>query len=176
MADGPKDLDRLDLMCKVITRTDGFHNYANTKSTVILTFTTAILALIIANVSHFYEFLNTSTVPHVKLVFSILLFAELLLLFFALLLISKTLIPNTDKSKTKNIYSFVDIYTNFNAEEYKAEVLSITRDDLIVSMCDLQYNLSDSLDKKYICHKRAVWCLKNTLILMLISSLILIIA
>ncbi|ECS0949158.1 hypothetical protein F2192_19450, partial [Salmonella enterica] len=73
MADGQKDLDRLDLMCKVITRTDGFHNYANTKSTVILTFTTAILALIIANVSHFYEFLNTSTVPHVKLVFSILL-------------------------------------------------------------------------------------------------------
>jgi hypothetical protein len=42
----------------------------------------------------------------------------------------------------------VDIYTNFNAEEYKAEVLSVTRDDLIVSMCDLQYNLSNSLDKK----------------------------
>lgn len=70
----------------------------------------------------------------------------------------------------------MDIYTNFNAEEYKAEVLSVTRDDLIVSMCDLQYNLSNSLDKKYICHKRAVWCLKKTLILMLISSLILIIA
>jgi hypothetical protein len=173
---GLDGLDRLDLMSKVITRTDGFHNYANTKSTVILTFTTAVLAIFIANLSKFYEMLAVSCLPHVKLVFTSLIIAEFALLFFALIFISKTLIPNTDKSKTKNIYSFVDIYQNFNEDEYRSEVANIDKEDLIVSMCDLQYNLSKSLHGKYANHKNAVWCLTSALKLSLILFLILLLA
>lgn len=169
-------LDRLDLMCKVITRTDGFHNYANTKSTVILTFTTAILAIFIANFSKFSDRLAVSCLPDVRLVIPLLIITEFTLLFFALLFISQTLIPNTDKTKTKNIYSFVDIYQNFNEDEYRSEVTSINKEDLIVSMCDLQYNLSKSLHGKYANHKKAVWCLTSSLKLSLIIFLILLFA
>lgn len=169
-------LDRLDLMSKVITRTDGFHNYANTKSTVILTFTTAILAIFVANLSKAYDVLADSSVPHVKLVFTLLIGVEFLLLFSALIFISKTLIPNTDKSETKNIYSFVDIYHNFNIEDYRSEVATIEKDDLISGMCDLQYNLSKSLSGKYKNHKSAVWCLTSALKLSVILFLILILA
>ncbi|MCW2107094.1 UNVERIFIED_ORG: ABC-type nickel/cobalt efflux system permease component RcnA [Rahnella aquatilis] len=176
MGKGQDGLDRLDLMSKVITRTDGFHNYANTKSTVILTFTTAVLAIFIANLSKFYEMLGGSTIPQVKLVFTLLVIAEFLLLFFALIFISKTLIPNTEKSKTKNIYSFVDIYHNFNEDEYRSEVSNIDTKDLIVSMCDLQYNLSKSLNGKYANHKKSVWCLTSALKLSLVLFLILILA
>lgn len=176
MAKGTDGLDRLDLMSKVITRTDGFHNYANTKSTVILTFTTAVLAVFASNLSKIYEMLADSGLPHVKLVFTLLTGVEFLLLFAALLFISKTLIPNTDKSETKNIYSFVDIYKNFKIEDYRSEVATIEKDELIASMCDLQYNLSKSLDGKYNNHKNAVWCITSALKLSLILLVILIFA
>lgn len=174
MAKGTDGLDRLDLMSKVITRTDGFHNYANTKSTVILTFITAVLAIFIANLNKPYEILSNSSLPHVKFVFTLLISIEFLLLFSALIFISKTLIPNTDKSKTKNIYSFIDIYHNFKIEDYRTEVATIEKDDLIASMCDLQYNLSESLDDKYKNHKNAVCCITYALKLSLILFSILI--
>ncbi|MFB5745737.1 Pycsar system effector family protein [Cedecea sp. S5-13] len=161
-------------MIKVVTRTDGFHNYANTKSTVILSFTTALLALIIANLENCYTILNSSHIPHVRFVFTILIFSVFSLLFAALYFISKTIIPNTDKSRTKNIYSFIDIYSNLTEDEYKSEVASARKNELVISMCDLQYNLSNSLNKKYFYHKRAVVCLTNVLLIIVMLSLILI--
>lgn len=44
-----KDKFDNDLVQKMVTRTDGFHNYANTKPTIIITFITAILAAIGSN-------------------------------------------------------------------------------------------------------------------------------
>jgi len=176
MATGTDELDRLDLMSKIITRTDGFHNYANTKSTVILTFTTALAAVFASNLSKFYEVLEKSHLPHVKLVFTLLTCVEFSFLLASLIFISKTLIPRTKKSETKNIYSFVDIYENFKIEDYRSEVSIIGKDDLISSLCDLQYNLSESLNGKYKNHKNAVWCIRSALELSPILLLIIIFA
>ncbi|MEX0424668.1 hypothetical protein KDV38_13160, partial [Providencia rettgeri] len=96
--------EQIDLLQKMIVRTDGFHNYANTKSTIILTFIAAIIAAICTNINKALTYLESSDIDHVIVIFKILAFISIVLLCIALKIVLQTVIPFTEKSNTKNIY------------------------------------------------------------------------
>jgi hypothetical protein len=45
------DKDKIELIIKSLTRTDSYLNYANTKSTILLTLASAILTIVGVNLS-----------------------------------------------------------------------------------------------------------------------------
>ena len=69
-----KDKFDNDLIQKMITRTDGFHNYANTKSTIIITFISAILAAIGTNAGSALSYLDSKGCHELTVIFKVLLF------------------------------------------------------------------------------------------------------
>ncbi|MBO1928560.1 hypothetical protein J4731_00765 [Providencia rettgeri] len=140
--------EQIDLLQKMIVRTDGFHNYANTKSTIILTFIAAIIAAICTNINKALTYLESSDIDHVIVIFKILAFISIVLLCIALKIVLQTVIPFTEKSNTKNIYSFIDISAYYNSESnYINSFKSETEEEFINSLAALQYNLSTGLIK-----------------------------
>ncbi|WP_374746789.1 hypothetical protein AAHX80_09155 [Klebsiella variicola subsp. variicola] len=88
-----KDKFDNDLIQKMITRTDGFHNYANTKSTIIITFITAILAAIGTNAGSALSYLDSKGCHELTVIFKVLLLVSLALLLSGYILLVKPLSP-----------------------------------------------------------------------------------
>ena len=169
--------EQIDLLQKMIVRTDGFHNYANTKSTIILTFIAAIIAAICTNINKALTYLESSDIDHVIVIFKILAFISIILLCIALKIVLQTVIPFTEKSNTKNIYSFIDINAYYNSESnYINSFKSETEEEFISSLAALQYNLSTGLIKKYEKHKSAIKIMSCSLSLIFIDILIMFLA
>ncbi|MDY0820732.1 hypothetical protein CHI95_09545 [Providencia rettgeri] len=169
--------EQIDLLQKMIVRTDGFHNYANTKSTIILTFIAAIIAAICTNINKALTYLESSDIDHVIVIFKILAFISIVLLCIALKIVLQTVIPFTEKSNTKNIYSFIDISAYYNSESnYINSFKSETEEEFINSLAALQYNLSTGLIKKYEKHKLAIEIMSYSLSLIFIDILIMFLA
>ncbi|MDI9094218.1 hypothetical protein [Providencia rettgeri] len=169
--------EQIDLLQKMIVRTDGFHNYANTKSTIILTFIAAIIAAICTNINKALTYLESSDIDHVIVIFKILAFISIVLLCIALKIVLQTVIPFTEKSNTKNIYSFIDISAYYNSESnYINSFKSETEEEFINSLAALQYNLSTGLIKKYEKHKSAIEIMSYSLSLIFIDILIMFLA
>ncbi|EDJ8881117.1 hypothetical protein OWZ45_000949 [Salmonella enterica] len=70
-------LARIDFLQKIITRTDGFLNYANTKSTIILTFITAITAAICTNTGSALKYIDDKGHADIAVVFKSLVFLSI---------------------------------------------------------------------------------------------------
>ncbi|MEY0765070.1 hypothetical protein AB7293_04865 [Providencia huaxiensis] len=169
--------EQIDLLQKMIVRTDGFHNYANTKSTIILTFIAAIIAAICTNINKALTYLESSDIDHVIVIFKILAFISIVLLCIALKIVLQTVIPFTEKSNTKNIYSFIDISAYYNSESnYINSFKPETEEEFISSLAALQYNLSIGLIKKYEKHKLAIEIMSCSLSLIFIDILIMFLA
>ncbi|HCA5740217.1 MULTISPECIES: hypothetical protein [Citrobacter] len=88
-----KDKFDIDLVQKMITRTDGFHNYANTKSTIIITFITAILAAIGTNAGSAVAYLEVKGCHDLAIIFKSLMLVSVVLLLSGYFSLVKLLFP-----------------------------------------------------------------------------------
>ncbi|MGL5600081.1 MAG: hypothetical protein ACRDD5_04185 [Silvania sp.] len=160
----------IEYLIKSIIRTDGYLNYSNTKSTVILTLSAAFLTLIASN------FKNLSAEFPEPCAFLILK-ATVLLIFICLItsiyLSITAITPFTGKSKGCNTFSFVDVYSNYDVTSYELSCLrEMEKENIIKDLSRLHYNLAESILIKYQAQKKSMRCIK---IALLTSLLILVV-
>lgn len=168
-----KDKFDHDLMQKMITRTDGFHNYANTKSTIIITFITAILAATGANAGNALTYLELKGCHELGVLFKLLTLASIVLLIAAYFFVGRTVIPYIKPSKKRNFYSFIDTVKNYSDEkQFEDEIKTMKVAEMNSSMVSLQYNLSVGLVEKYRLHRLSIFCILFAAIPLLINTLI----
>lgn len=157
MTPDEKQAFHYDLIQKMITRTDGFHNYANTKSTIIITFITAIIAAIGAHTGHAIDYIKVKNHSELIVLFKIFIFIAIMLLLTSFSFVGRTVMPYIKPSKKKNFFSFVDTINSYSSEEsFLQDIESMNKDDVIKSMTSLQYNLSAGLIIKYQLHQKAI--------------------
>ena len=158
------DLDKkIDLLHNAITRTDSYLNSANTKSTIMLTFSMALgTAICINSIS----ILRLGPGYHVAIAIAIMLLLNSSI--HSLLSIRPFLTP----SEKSNMLSFVDITSVYKTpNEYENKINTINKSDMICEMSSLNYALSKGLMKKYKSQKYAVDSIISSLILMAITLL-----
>lgn len=162
---------KIELMIKIIVRTDGYINSANTKSTILLSLSSALLAAILLN---YDKFLNKLANVGDKYVLSVIALASLILILMAIFYSLKGVIPFLEPSAKRNIFSFVDSLHYYNdVSDYINAINNKKSDEMIGSLASLNFNLSKALVEKYKYHKKAVECI--TLTLMMLGLMVLII-
>ncbi|EAW3101955.1 hypothetical protein DAX92_07590 [Salmonella enterica subsp. enterica] len=166
-------LARIDFLQKIITRTDGFLNYANTKSTIILTFITAITAAICTNTGSALKYIDDKGHADIAVVFKSLVFLSIVFLLFAFYFVVKTIIPYVKKSPKRNFYSFIDTVEYYSSEgEYCSDFSNVSKSDIFDSLISLQYNLSKGLVEKYKNHKRSIICIISACFILFLDMLL----
>ncbi|MFP1904581.1 hypothetical protein ACLEDZ_04085 [Lonsdalea quercina] len=168
-----KDKFDNDLVQKMITRTDGFHNYANTKSTIIITFITAILAAIGTNAGSALSYLDSKGCHDLAIVFKILTLVSVVLLLSGYFFVGQTVIPYIKTTSNKNFYSFIDTVKQFNSEkEFEQEIIKSPVNEITSTMISLQYTLSQGLVEKYRLHRLSIFLILFAAIPLMINTLI----
>ncbi|WPD76586.1 DUF5706 domain-containing protein [Dickeya fangzhongdai] len=146
-----------ELLHKMITRTDSYLNYANTKSTIIITFITAIIAAIGTHTGNALCYLNEKNFPALVIVFKVLIVIAVALLLVGFYHAGKSVMPYMRPSTKKNFFSFIDTIHHYSSEDaYSQDVTSMSKDEVTSSLISLQYNLSAGLVKKYEMHSKAI--------------------
>lgn len=168
-----KDKFDNDLIQKMITRTDGFHNYANTKSTIIITFITAILAAIGTNTGSAITYLEAKGCHDLIIIFKVMMFVSIALLITAYVFVGRTVIPYMKTTSKRNFYSFIDTVKQFESEkEFEEEIKKMPVNEITSTMISLQYTLSDGLVKKYKLHCIAIYLILLAACPLIINTLI----
>lgn len=163
-----------DFLHKMITRTDSYLNYANTKSTIIITFITAVIAAIGTHTGNAIHYLTERNYPALIVILKILIFFGVLLLLAAFYHAGRAVMPYTRPSARKNLFSFIDTIHHCPSEDaYSNEIISMEKDDVIKSMISLQYNLSAGLVAKYKMHRRAIFFILASFVPLIVALLIL---
>ena len=145
---------KIELMIKVITRTDTYLNSANTKSTILLSLASALIVALIVNFKYVTALVNEgsdrSFVSFLLLLVIILLIASIV---FSLRGISPYLMPSVQK----NTFSFVDIIKGYESlAHYKKSFTTTSERDFLNQLISLNYNLSKALIGKY---ERQIWAI-----------------
>lgn len=167
-------VDNNDLLHKMITRTDSYLNYANTKSTIIITFITALIAFVGAHAGNAIHYLNERNYPELIIIFKILLLINAVMLIIGFYHAGKSVMPYTRPSAKNNIFSFIDIIHHYPDEiTYTQNIMSMDKEKVAESMISLQYNLSAGLVKKYEMHRKAIYFVLLSLVPLFICLLIL---
>lgn len=162
---------KIELMIKIILRTDGYINSANTKSTILLSLSSALLAAILLN---YDKFLNKLTNAGDKYVLSVIALASIVLILMAIFHCLKGVIPFLNHSNKKNIFSFVDtLYYYKNVSEYINAINEKKPAEMVSSLASLNFNLSKALIDKYENQKKSIECI--ILSLMTIGLMVLVI-
>ena len=144
------DKERVDIIIKSITRTDSYLNYANTKSTIILTLSSASLATISVNITKALP-QDLNSLPAISLAL-FYIFSFLGFIFFILSMYNslQSINPFLKPSDKENIFSFVDIlHYNNTASNYSSKMKNVENDKIIHELSELNYNLSFGLIGKY---------------------------
>lgn len=151
------DKERVDIIIKSITRTDSYLNYANTKSTIILTLSSASLATISVNITKALpQDLNLLPVVSLSLfyIFSLIGF---IFFIFSMYNSLQSINPFLKPSDKENIFSFVDIlHYNSTSSNYSSKMMDIENDKIICELSELNYNLSFGLIEKYKKQKKSI--------------------
>ncbi|WP_343552656.1 hypothetical protein [Pantoea sp.] len=162
---------KIELMVKIILRTDAYLNSANTKSTILLSLSSALLAAILLN---YDKFLNRLSNVGDKYVLSVFALASLILLLMAIFYSLKGVVPFLEPSTKKNIFSFVDsIHYHKDVEGYISCLREKNSSEMISSLASLNFTLSKALIDKYSQHKNSVECI--TIALLTLGLMILVI-
>lgn len=164
------DKDKIDLIIKSLTRTDSYLNYANTKSTILLTLASAILTIVGVNLSKVLpEKLYESS--YLSLFFFMLFLVVGVLLNVASIIKSLgSIAPFIKASEKENNFSFVDIVHYYkDGIDYFNKLSETKYLDLGQQLAILNYTLSNGLIKKYNGQKRSILYLKLSLISFFIS-------
>lgn len=150
-------LQKIDSMLKILARTDGYLNSANTKSTILLSLASAMLAAVMLN---YDKFLSRLVTLNDKYVLSLFALISLGLLLLAIYYSIKGVIPYLKNSAHKNIFSFVDLLHYYeNIDDYINALSEKNNVDTVKALAALNYNLSGALIKKYSFHAKAIECI-----------------
>lgn len=155
------DKDRVELLIKSVIRTDGYLNYANTKSTILLTLASGVLATASLNLSKLLPLsldkLSTSSFVS----FSFFLVIGVLINILSVVRTLKAISPYLKNSDKENIFSFVDIvHYNSSSDTYSEKIKKLDYSHLGEQLTSLNYNLSVGLLDKYKNQRRAIILLK----------------
>lgn len=162
-----------ELVQKMITRTDGFHNYANTKSTIIITFITAILAAIGANVGNALVYIESKNCHDLAIIFKALILVSIVLLISGYFFVGRTVVPYIKTTSKRNFYSFIDTVKQYNSEkEFEEDIKKMPVSDITSTMVSLQYTLSQGLVEKYRLHRISIYLIFSAAIPLMINTLI----
>lgn len=138
---------KIDLMIKVINRTDSYLNSANTKSTILLSLASALIVALSVN---FDKIISLVDVSADKAFLSFLVGAILFLLIASVLFSLKGITPFIKASAKSNTFSFVDISLNYSElEDYRKEFSTVDSLALLNQLIALNHNLSKALVAKY---------------------------
>lgn len=162
-----------DLVQKMITRTDGFHNYANTKSTIIITFITAILAAIGTNAGSAIIYIESKGCHDLAIIFKALTLVSIVLLISGYFFVGRTVMPYIKTTSKRNFYSFIDTVKQFNSEdEFEEDIKKMPVSEITSTMISLQYILSQGLVEKYRLHRIAMFLILFAAIPLMFNTLI----
>ncbi|UUE09618.1 hypothetical protein NMX13_18560 [Dickeya zeae] len=160
----------IDFLIKSIIRTDGYLNYSNTKSTVILTLSAAFLTLLASNFKCLSEIFSE---PCAFIIFKASALVIFICLIVSIYLSITAITPSVGKSKGLNTFSFVDIYSNYDVTSYELACLrEMEKINIIKDLSRLHYNLAELILMKYQTQKKSMNCIK---IAILASLLILVV-
>ncbi len=165
---------QIEVLLKILIRTDGYLNSANTKSTILLSLSSALFATILLNYDKFLQRLDEINDKYILSLFGLI---SLILLLLAIFYSLKGMIPYLEPSSQKNIYSFVDLRHYFkSASEYSVGLKEKNNHERIESLVSLNYNLSGALLEKYNYHKRSIECITVSLISLGLMVLVIILS
>ncbi|WP_168385874.1 hypothetical protein [Erwinia amylovora] len=150
---------KIELMIKVITRTDSYLNSANTKSTILLSLSSAIIVALSINYEKITGLVNVSSD---KKILSFLMAVVLFLLIASVIFSLKGITPYIKASMRNNTFSFIDISLNYSElVDYKRAFIAVGDLEFLNQLIALNYNLSNALVTKYEKQITAITFLKN---------------
>lgn len=166
--------EKIDLLIKIIARTDGYLSSANTKSTILLSLSSALFAAILLN---YDKFLNRLQNIEDKYVLSLFALISLFLLLMSIYYSLKGVTPFLKPSTQKNIYSFVDLKHYFDdVAQYTEELNKKTNMNQINSLSALNYILAGALLDKYYYHSKSIECISISLLSLGLMALLIILS
>lgn len=138
---------KIELMIKIITRTDSYLNSANTKSTILLSLASALIVSLSINFDKIIVLVKLSAD---KFFLSILVSIILFLLIASVIFSLRGITPFIKTSKNSNTFSFVDIALNYTElSDYKKQFSAVSDLELLNQLIALNHNLSKALVDKY---------------------------
>ncbi|MEI7086302.1 hypothetical protein WCU61_09510 [Pectobacterium versatile] len=138
---------KIELMIKIIIRTDSYLNSANTKSTILLSLASALIVAICINFDKIVLFVNVDTD---RKILSFLLSLILLLLILSVIYSLKGITPFIKPSEKTNTFSFIDIAINYKElADYKKNFTTVSDLEFLNQLVALNHNLSKALISKY---------------------------
>ncbi|HAV1971905.1 TPA: hypothetical protein JG946_002236 [Enterobacter hormaechei subsp. steigerwaltii] len=138
---------KIEMMIKVIIRTDSYLNSANTKSTILLSLASALIVALSVNYTKILELVK---IEDDKTFLSALFVIILFLLISSVLYSLRGITPYINPSERSNTFSFVDIAKGYeDLEEYKKHFRKDNDLDFLNQLIALNHNLSKALVSKY---------------------------
>lgn len=149
---------KIDLMIKVITRTDTYLNSANTKSTILLSLAAALIVGLAVN---YDKITNLVSVSGDKTVLSFFIGLVIFLLIISVFFSLRSVTPFIGKSSINNTFSFVDISEGYSElEGYNNDFNSAHPKTFLDELLALNYGLSKALVAKYRSQTTAIECIQ----------------
>lgn len=138
---------KIELMIKVIIRTDSYLNSANTKSTILLSLASALIVALSINYTKILELVS---VEGDKFYLSALFVIIIFLLIASVIYSLDGVTPYIKPSARSNTFSFVDIAVNYESlDEYKKHFRTDSDLDFLNQLIALNHNISKALVSKY---------------------------
>lgn len=138
---------KIELMIKIINRTDSYLNSANTKSTILLSLASALIVALTINFDKIIALVNLRAD---KCFLSFLVSVILFLLIASVIFSLRGITPFIKASASSNTFSFVDIALNYTElADYKKQFSAIGDLEFLNQLVALNHNLSKALVAKY---------------------------
>lgn len=149
---------KIELMIKIIVRTDSYLNSANTKSTILLSLSSALLVAATINFSNISSLVFMGSDRFfVQALLVLILFFLIASIIFSL----KGITPFIEPSQKGNAFSFVDIVKGYkDLNEYRREFSSVNDLEFLNQLIALNHNLSVALVSKYEKQITAITCIE----------------
>ncbi|WP_105596811.1 hypothetical protein [Cronobacter turicensis] len=138
---------KIELMIKIIIRTDSYLNSANTKSTILLSLSSALIAAFAIN---FDKIISLVKLSSDKEVLSFLIVMALILLIASMIFSLGGIKPYIGGSTLPNSFSFVDINNYYKKfPDYQKSFSTVRGTVFLNELLALNHNLSLALVAKY---------------------------
>lgn len=165
---------KIELMIKIIIRTDSYLNSANTKSTILLSLSSA---LIVALAINFDKITTMVSQGADRTVLTILITLVLLFLMFSIIFSLKGVTPYIKTSDVSNTFSFVDIASKYKElSDYQSQFTSVSGRQFLNELIALNHILSKALVSKYEKQITAITCIKAAIYVLCFAIYVIILA
>jgi hypothetical protein len=166
-------IDRYEIGLKVLSRNDAFFANVNTKSTILLSLSAAVIAAIGWN---YDKYASKMSCPQLSMYFSLVIVVAVIFLLLSVAFSLYSVYPHVVSSSNKNNLSFVDVVSNYKTSESYAKAFSEeTQNDMLHEISTLNFHLSKALVSKYKLQRIAISFMGLALFMLFIALIIIII-